>query len=125
MNREKENRVFKVNETGYHKSAKLILAEWVNGIPEYPLTVRGAYVIVPDVVCFIDGILNCAYEVTYKNPLSGRKLGLYEYWAYMNNTTLAVFEVNADYILKQTEKPSFIKSEYYIIDPYNFEQCTF
>ena len=46
---------FKECETGYHKSAKLILAEWVGGVTKYPLTVGGSFVIVPDVVCFVEG----------------------------------------------------------------------
>lgn len=125
MKCEKENRVFKIHETGYHKSAKLILADWVNGIPEYPLTVKDNFVIIPDVVCISDGVISCAYEIIHSNPLTGRKLAMYDYWAYMNGTSITVFGVSADFILAQTDKPGYISSDCYIIDPLNTEQCTF
>lgn len=38
-------------------------------------------------------------------------------WCYRNATELTVFEVSADYILSQTDKPDFIRAkECYIID---------
>jgi len=60
-------------------------------------------------VVYRNGIIDSIYEVVYKNPLNGRKLGLIQYWCYRNNTELVVYEISADYILKQTEKPKEIK----------------
>lgn len=107
---------FKVNETGYHKSAKEILATWVNGLVEYEFYLDGSILFIPDVTCFKDGILDSIYEVVYSHPLTGRKLGMIQYWCYRNSKDLSVFEVSADFILAQTVKPERIEGEYYSIN---------
>lgn len=124
MNQEKTKLLFKQIETGYHRSAKEILAAWVNGIQEYKLMHKDSIVIVPDVVCIENGVIIFAYEVTHSNKLTGKKLAMYDYWCYMNRCSLTLFEVSADYILAQTEKPSYISADCYIIDPNNYESCT-
>lgn len=84
---------FKKCETGYHK---------------------------PDITCSDNGLLTCLYEVIHKHPIDGHKLGLIEYWCYRNATEVTVFEVSADFILRQTEKPESIKfEECYIINPFD------
>ena len=105
-----KNRRFKRVETGYHKSAVEILCKWVDGIPEQPFYVDNKMIFVPDVVCYKNGIIDCIYEVVYCNPLSGKKYGLIQYWCYRNLTDLTVYEISADYILSQTEKPEIIQS---------------
>ena len=110
---------FKSIETGYHKSAKLILAKWVAGIIEDPLTVRNEFIIIPDVICITDGIITHAYEIIHSNPITGRKLAMYDYWAYMNGTSITVFGVSSDFVLAQTDKPNYISADCYIIDPCN------
>jgi hypothetical protein len=105
------NRRFKKNETGYHKYAVTQLAEWVGGQTEVPFYIDSEIVFVPDVVCGTD-----LYEVVYTHPVNGRKLGSIQMWSYFNSTDLSVFEVSADWILAQTEKPERIKvMEYYDI----------
>lgn len=105
-----KNRRFKKIETGYHKAAVEILAQWVNGVTEQPFFVEGKIIFVPDVVCYKNGIIDCIYEVVYSNPLSGKKYGLIQYWCYRNLTDLTVFEISADYILSQIEKPEIIQT---------------
>ncbi len=100
---------FKSVQTGYHKWAVRQLAYWVNGETEEPFLYDGSIVFVPDVTVRNDGILTTIYEVVYKHPINGRKLGMIEYWCYMTGTQLTVFEVSADYILAQTEKPDRIE----------------
>ena len=110
-------RPFKRIETGYHKAAKDILSGWVNGVTEKEFKVDGSILFVPDVTCYENGVLKSLYEVVYKNPLTGRKLGLIEYWCYRNATELSVYEVSADYILAQTDKPEFIQTmECYVVN---------
>jgi hypothetical protein len=83
------------------------LAEWVNGKMEVPFEIDGQIAFVPDVVTN-----DRLYEVVHSNPIHGRKLALMQYWSYRNRTDLVVFEVSAEFILRQTEKPE-------IIEPFN------
>ena len=118
MNQAKRKCLFKRNETGYHTQAVKVLARWVKGKREVPFMVNGFPLFVPDIVCYENGVLKYIYEVVYSHPLTGRKLGLIEYWCYRNSTSVIVYEVSADYILKQICKPEFIQTmECYIIDP--------
>jgi len=118
MNREKRTHPFKVCQTGYHEFAVIRLANWLNGIIEYPFKVDNNILFISDIACFENGILNSIYEVVYSYPLTGRKLGLIEYWCYLNSTSLIVYEISADFILKQIAKPDIIQTmEMYIIDP--------
>ena len=114
---------FKVIETGYHKSAKQILASWVNGKLEVPMKVHGKIVFVPDVAVYKNGILDCIYEVVHTHPLTGYKYGLIQYFCYMNVCELTVFEISADYILAQTAKPDPIMvKECYVVNPFEYEE---
>ena len=118
MSRDKKKSPFKKHETGYHKAAVETLARWVDGVAEQPFMVDGSIVFVPDVTCYKNGVLDCIYEVVYSHPLTGKKIGMIEYWSYLNSTPLTVFEVSHHFILKQTEKPERIETlECYIIDP--------
>lgn len=117
-----KNHPFKINESGYHKSAKEILAKWVNGKIEQPFEVNGKAVFVPDVTCYKNGILECIYEVVHSNPLSAHKYGLIQFWCYKNFTDLTVYEISADYILAQTEKPERIETmECYTVSLFEYE----
>lgn len=119
---EKKKSLFKVNETGYHKSAKEILASWVNGVTEIKMKVNDRIIFVPDVVVYKDGILDSIYEVVYTHPLTGWKYGKIQYYCYMNRCDLTVFEISADYILAQTEKPDpIIPMECYIVSMFEYE----
>jgi len=92
----KKTCLFKVNETGYHKSAKEILAGWVNGNIEQPFYVDDKIIFVPDVTCYKDGILDCIYEVVYSHPLTAEKYGMIQYYCYKNVCDLTVYEISAD-----------------------------
>lgn len=113
---------FEKKETGYHKEAVKVLARWVKGKREVPFYVAGYIVFVPDVTCYKDGVLSCIYEVVYTHPLIGRKLAMIEYWCYRNATDITVYEISADYILKQLKKPDVLQCmETYTINPYEIE----
>ena len=113
---------FRKQESGYHSSAVRILASWVNGKTEQPFTYGGKILFVPDVTCYKNGILECIYEVVHSHPLSAKKYGLIQEWCYRNYTDLSVFEISADFILRQTEKPEIIETmEYYTVSLFEFE----
>lgn len=116
MSQDKGIRRFKDHQTGYHRSAVNILAGWVNGSPEEKFYLQGQIYFVPDVTVYKDGCPAIIYEVVYKNPFTGKKLGKMQMWAYCNAVDLEVYEVNADWILSQTDVPEEIKTtERYII----------
>ena len=116
MKKKNQMHPFESNETGYHRYAKESLSIWIDGVMERPFSVDDKYLFVPDVSVYENGVLKCIYEIVYSHPLDGKKLGLIEYWCYRNAVDLTIFEVSADYILKQTKKPDQIKTmECYII----------
>lgn len=117
MNQEKQKSLFEKKETGYHKYAVAVLSFWLDGIREQCFKIDGCIVFVPDVTVYRNGIITSIYEVVYSHSFTGRRLGLIEYWCYRNATELTVFEVSADYVLNQLEKPERIETmECYIID---------
>jgi hypothetical protein len=123
LTKEKTKRRFKKVETGYHKSAKEILSSWVGGEMEKPMKVDDRIIFVPDVAVYKDGILDCIYEVVYKNPFTGYKYGMIQYYCFMNVCELTVFEISADYILAQTEKPDpIIPMECYVVNPFEYDE---
>jgi hypothetical protein len=110
---------YKKNETGYHKHAVNQLAEWVNGIIEKEFYIDSEIAFIPDVAVYENGILTSIYEVVYSHSVPGRKIGIIQMWSYFNNTEFSLFEVSADWILKQTEKPDrIINIDYYNINPF-------
>ena len=110
-------RRFKYKETFMHRYAVRELSLWVNGIVEYPFCDYDVkYLFVPDVTVFKDKKPEIVYEVVYKNPLNGKKLGMMQYWCYLNNTGLVVYLVDAEYILRHIRRPRKIKhTEKYVI----------
>ncbi len=109
MDAVKTKKKFKKCETGYHKSAVMILSDWTGGVPEKPFYVDDQIVFVPDVTVYKDGVIECVYEVVHSNPISSKKYGLMQYYCYRNFTSLTVYEISADFILSQTEKPERLK----------------
>jgi hypothetical protein len=125
MSREKKKHPFKRCESGYHKYAVTELATWVNGVIEKPFEIDGKMIFIPDVTCYKNGILDSIYEIVNRYPITGYKLGMIEYWCYRNSTELTVFEVSADFVLRQTDKPERIETmECYLINPFGDENRT-
>ena len=117
MRRIKTKHPFKKVETFLHREAVKVLRRWVKGKREVPFMVDGYPAFVADVVSYDNGIIQAVYEVAYTHPIDGRKLGMIQYWSYWNGTPLTVFEVKAEYIMKQIGKPEFIDYfECYVFD---------
>lgn len=122
MSQEQKKCHLEANESGFHKYAVRELSSWVNGIRDQHFKIDGITAFVPDVTCYKNGILDSIYEVVHTHPLTGKKLGMIEYWCYRNATELSVFEVSADFILRQTNKPERIETmECYLINPFENE----
>ena len=102
--------MFKKNVSYKHEKAIEVLAEWLSNVEfERPFYIDGCIIFVPDLVT-IDGIITGIYEVVHKNELTGKKLGLIQYWCYLNYD-IPVYEVSAEWILCQTGKPENIKAD--------------
>ena len=123
MNQEKKkNRPFKVNESGYHLSAKEILAKWVGGKVEEKFYIDGKYVFVADVAVYKDGKLDYVYEVYHTHPMTGKKYGMIQFYCYRTISQITVFEVSSHFILSQTKEPEFIEAiEKYVVGPFEYE----
>ena len=109
---------FKDNQSGYHSSAVKILATWVGGEIEQPFYIDSEIAFVPDITCKEDGRVKELYEVYHTHPIGGKKLAMMQAWGYFNGTGFSIFEVDANFILRQTEKPEkIIAMEIYEINP--------
>lgn len=108
---------FEYKESYRHLMAKIVLAQWTTGTTEEIFYVEDQYLFIPDVVVRENGIITKFYEVINKNQFNGKKLGVMQEWCYRNATDVSVFEISADYILDQIDKPDYIRTkEYYNIE---------
>lgn len=91
-------------ESYKHRTAKHLLKKWLE--PCYTVKTEEAFgYFQPDISIYSGTRLDAFYEITHTNPLNGKKLGLMQYWGYVNNIHIPVFEIEAEWILKQCEKP--------------------
>lgn len=108
MKQKRKMHPFKKVETFMHHEAVKILRRWVKGRREVQFDVDGYPAFVADVATYDEGFVQRLYEVTYKHPIDGKKLGMIQYWCYRNLTPVTVFEISAEYILNQKTKPDNI-----------------
>ena len=99
------------SESYKHDAAKKVLASWLDYDVriEMPFTIDDRIVFVPDLTCMVGDAVICLYEVVHSHFIDGIKLGRIQSWCYRNFTELSVYEIDAEYILKQTEKPDIIE----------------
>ena len=100
---------FKKNESYKHRSAKEVLKEWLeeNGLEvkaEVELEVEG-WRFFPDLVAYKDGHIQAFYEVVHTHPVDWRKLSRIQHYCWHNKLELLLHEVDAEWILRQIEKP--------------------
>ena len=96
-------------ESYKHKAAKKILADWLSA--DYTVKLEaffGKPVFSPDVTTLTEGQIDAFWEVEHKNGIDGKKLGKMQHYCYVNNLELYCYEVSAEWILCQTEKPEQI-----------------
>jgi len=102
------------NKESYkHYSAKNVLAEWLTGDYlrvdiESPFCMEGTVLFVPDISCYDEKGLSCIWEVEHKSGVTGLKLGMIQYYQHASGHYFPVYEISADYILRQTSKPKKI-----------------
>lgn len=100
-------------ESYKHKAAKETLAGWLSSKyetrTEVPFYNGDKIDFVPDVVCYDNGYPFAIYEVVHKSDITGKKLGLIQYWQYVNATTLQVYTIDAEWILTRIKQPNKLK----------------
>jgi hypothetical protein len=97
-------------ESYKHKAAKEVLADWLRD--EYTVKVEGFFghpTFSPDVTTFTDGHVEAFWEVVHKHCIDGKKLGKMQHYCYELGIELYCYEVSAEWILCQTEKPERIE----------------
>ena len=110
---------FKKLESYKHSKAIDVLKSWFE--PEFICTLDHKFfagevlLFVPDLTLFEDGTVRAIYEVVHKHGLTGKKLGMIQFWSSLNYD-FPVYEVNADWILDQTGKPDIIQADKFYTD---------
>ena len=94
-------------ESYKHKSAKKVLSQWLASdyVVHTEVVFEGFR---PDITCYKDDHIQAFYEVEHKNEISGKTIGMMQYFCYLNNIELLLHVVDAGYILTQCEKPERI-----------------
>jgi hypothetical protein len=98
-------------ESYKHKKAKEVLADWLSS--DYKVQVEKefknyGYPFRPDISVYTEGQLQAFYEVVHTSEVHGKTLARMEYYCMVNNIELFLYEVQAEYILTQCEKPEKI-----------------
>lgn len=98
---------YRSEETYKHYLAKRILNNWLS--QSFIVREEENFIFFkPDLSVYTEDGLNSFYEVEYKNGMTGRKLNIMMYWAYINDIHIPVYEVSSDWILNQCRKPKKI-----------------
>ena len=100
-------------ESYKHRAAKSVLADWLRS--DYQVKIEQpfdncGYPFRPDISCYAGGYLQAFYEVVHKSDPSGKTIGRMQMYCYMNNTEVLLHVVDAEYIMRQCEKPDKIES---------------
>ena len=95
-------------ESYKHKAAKEVLASWLR--TEYDVKieqpfVNGGYPFRPDISVYTNNQLQAFYEVVHTSDPSGITIGRMQMYCYCNNTPVSLYVLDAEYILRQCEKP--------------------
>jgi hydroxyacyl-ACP dehydratase HTD2-like protein with hotdog domain len=111
------------SESYKHESAKQVLKKWFE--PEYTVEIEKEFFIdgklsfIPDITLMQETTIRAIYEIVHKHGLNGKKLGLIQYWCFLNYD-FPVYEINADYILNQVNKPDVIEADKFETKTHDF-----
>ncbi len=102
-------------ESYLHKFAKTLLTKWLKKQYlrvdiEKKFYLNNNILFIPDITCYNEDGLNCFYEVYNKSELTGVKLANIQYYCYIHNIKVPVYELSANYILRQIKEPNKIKA---------------
>lgn len=110
-------------ESYKHSAAKAVLQNWLSvdwdAIQEAEFSIDG-YKFYTDVATFTDGHLQAFYDVVHKHEVDAKKLAKMQHYCYRHNLDIFCYEISADWILSQVDKPDrFVKTTFDLtINPY-------
>lgn len=101
-------------ESYMHLFAKNLLAMWLKDdylkvAKEEKFYLDGRILFIADIACFDENGIKTLYEVFHKHEIDYKKLACIQYYEYINDIKLEIYEVSAKVILSQIEKPQYIK----------------
>lgn len=98
----------KSKESYKHRKAKDVLCQWLSS--DFTVHTEVSFEgFRPDITTYKDSQIEAFYEVEHKNGISGKTIGMMQYFCYVNNLSILLHIVDAEYILCQCEKPESIK----------------
>lgn len=101
-------------ESYKHLFAKKLLAKWLQSDyllvkQEVKFCEAGDILFIADITCYTENGLTDIYEVVHRHEIDAKKLGLIQYYQYLNKYNFNIYEVQAETILLQIQKPKYIK----------------
>lgn len=103
----------KIIESFKHNFAKRLLARWLRYEYKTRTEVKfyngGRIYFIADIVCYDKGEPFAIYEITHKHSIDFRKLSRIQQWSYRNGIQLQVYEVQAEWILSQIQRPKRLR----------------
>lgn len=128
MEKTEKNVHFKKIESYKHNLAINVLSDWLDKKPSliginYPIstvkekefTIHGRLAFVPDLTVYVDDQIFALFEVCHTHGIDGFKLWEIQKYQYYNNEFFNVYEISAEWIMRQISVPY----ELQIINKYN------
>ena len=113
---------FENKESNLHFYAKVVLRNWIRSHPDrFGITdlqsvrieeqfCEGGFVIFkPDLSVYDSNGLIQIYEVCHKSPLTGEKLNRMQFYFFCSNQNPMIYEIEAEYIMRQIKVPDKIR----------------
>jgi hypothetical protein len=100
-----------VLESYKHRAAKEVLASWLRSdfdVFKEKEFIADGWKFISDIAVFKEGHVQAFYEVVHQHPVDAKKLGRMQYYCFYNQLELLCHEVDAEWILRQVEKPANI-----------------
>ncbi len=100
-------------ESYKHIYAKQVLEDWLKGDfvkieLEYKFYLDGRILFIPDITCFGENGIDTIYEVVHKNEISAKTLARMQFYFFISDMNIKIYEVSTEWILRQIEKPENI-----------------
>ena len=105
-------------ESYKHKAAKDVLASWLSDdyeVKPEQYFGNGTATFKPDIATFTNGFVDAFWEVSHTHEVDGNKLMKMQYYCYSTGQEILCHEVEAEWILRQTEKPDKIQKFTYTL----------
>ena len=116
------------DESYKHRAAINVLKKWLSRQfivkTEMEFCKGDKIQFIPDITCFKKGRIPeglsreivAFYEVEHTHGIDSKKLTRMHYWLYSNQSQAGIYEVQAEWILRQTRRPDILEYIDYSIE---------